>query len=156
MPRAEFGKLELDQIDYPALKHFCLLKAQSHSRDSVRLMMATLRVILNEAVREEVIGSNPVTNLGRFYGKRRREREDVDPFTKSEMEDVLRVFRERFPSYYEFVLGAARTGLRFGERRYRLSPTSDPRPEELAGAWSGDHAKDEGEPPPGRYDGAAL
>ena len=112
-----FGRLHLKDIDYALLKNFCLEKAKEKSRHSVRLMIAALRVVLKEAVREGLIPANPVTSLGKFFGTRSEGREQPDPFTRSEISDILEKISERWPEYSEWVLCAVRTGLRFGEQR---------------------------------------
>ncbi len=112
-----FGRLHLEDIDYALLKNFCLEKAKQRSRHSVRLMIAALRVVLKEAVREGLIPANPVTSLGKFFGTRSAGREQPDPFTRSEIADILEKIGERWPEYSEWVLCAVRTGLRFGEQR---------------------------------------
>ncbi len=112
-----FGRFHLEDIDYAILKNFCLEKAKSRSRHSVRLMIAALRVVLKEAVREGLIPANPVTSLGKFFGTRSAGRERPDPFTQAEISDILKKISERWPEYYEWVLCSVRTGLRFGEQR---------------------------------------
>ena len=112
-----FGRLHLEDINYALLKNFCLEKANSSSRHGVRLMISALRVVLKEAGREGLIPANPVTSLGKFFGTRTAGREQPDPFTRSEIADILEKISERSPEYYEWVLCALRTGLRFGEQR---------------------------------------
>ena len=112
-----FGRLHLEDINYALLKDFCLEKAKQRSRHSVRLMIAALRVVLKEAVREGLIPANPVTSLGKFFGSGTAGREQPDPFTQAEISDILEKIGERWPEYSEWVLCAVRTGLRFGEQR---------------------------------------
>lgn len=55
-----FGHLRLDEITYSELKDFILRKIEKYTKDSVRLMVATLRVMLNEAMEDRLLSRNPV------------------------------------------------------------------------------------------------
>ncbi|MDA2938480.1 site-specific integrase [Acidobacteria bacterium AH-259-A15] len=110
-----FGTLRLNQISYAKLKPFIQGKLdEKKSRNTIRIMMATLRVVLEEARREELIPSNPVYKVGKLYAQAPK-REHVDPFAEWEIRAILTRFQERFPKYYEFVLLLHRTGMRVGE-----------------------------------------
>ena len=114
----ELGRVRLNEIDYAMLKELCIAKAQVLSRDSVRNMMATLRALIKEAVREKYLKENPVQDLAEFYGQARKPTdEDAAPFDREELELLCTTARERHPVYYEFIFTAARTGMRFGELR---------------------------------------
>jgi integrase len=85
------------------------------SRDTVRLDVAVLRAMLQEAVNEGILAVNPVMKLGRFYRSARRIKEKIDPFTIEEIHLLEDKCREKFPEHYAFVLCMARTGMRIGE-----------------------------------------
>jgi len=110
-----FGKDSLDMLDYPRLKAWVIGQAAKYSKDSVRLMVAVLRGMLQEAVNEGLLAVNPVVKLGKFYRSARRIKERVDPFKIEELHLIEEKCREKFPEYFGFVLTLARTGMRIGE-----------------------------------------
>ena len=112
-----FGHLGLGQIDYSLMKDFCIKKQPTNSKDGIRLMIAVMRLIMEEAVREDLISKNPAKRLGRFFGTGTKGRGEKTPFSGEELETVLEVIQKKWPEYYEFVLCAARTGMAFGEQR---------------------------------------
>jgi integrase len=141
------GDRLLTEIDYAVLKEFVCAKVESqystarfrkppsegrperrtpgierrYSRDTVRLMVQTLRAMMSEAVLEGLIPSNPVVKLAPFYRKHRQDRTvgRGDVYTPEELysiEDVLRTRRALFgPDMYELTLCMSRTGMRVGE-----------------------------------------
>jgi len=111
----EFGKMPISDITYTRLKEFCIEKSVKLSRDSVRLIIATMRLVLKEAVRDCLIPNNPASGLGKFFGRKTEDK--PEPFTREELRKLLSTAQERFPGYYEFILCLARAGLRFGEAR---------------------------------------
>ena len=112
-----FGPLELSEIDYALAKQFCIEKQPKNSKDGIRLMVAALRLILKEAVRESLIPNNPATQLGQFFGTKSEGRAEKMPFTKAEQQATLITIGERYPHWYEWVLCGFRTGMAFGEQR---------------------------------------
>lgn len=110
-----FGTNRLDALDYSRLKGWVIKQAGKYSKDTVRLMVAVLRVMLQEAVNEGIIAVNPVMKLGKFYRSARRIKAKVDPFTIEELHQIEAKCKEKFPEYYCFVLCLARTGMRIGE-----------------------------------------
>ena len=110
-----FGKERLDEIDYSKLKAWVIRKAGEYSKDSIRLMVAVLRVMLQEAVNEGILPVNPVMKLGKFYRSAKKVKEKIDPFTIEELHQIEEKCRERFPEFYAFILCLARTGMRIGE-----------------------------------------
>jgi integrase len=110
-----FGTERLDAIDYPKLKAWVIAQAEEYSKDSVRLMLAVLRTMLQEAVNEGILPANPVVKLGKFYRSARKVKEKVDPFTIEELHQIEAKCKEKFPDYYPFILCMARTGMRIGE-----------------------------------------
>jgi integrase len=113
-----FGRMELAEITYRRVKGLCVEKAQTLSRDSVRLILAPLRLILKEAVHDGLLEVNPVQGLGRYTRKPTlEENHEIEPFTPAELNRLLETAGQFRPRYYEFLLLLARTGLRFGEAR---------------------------------------
>ncbi len=115
MPWPAFGNENLDALTYARLKGWVIEQAGRYSKDTVRLMVAVLRAMLQEAVNEGVLAANPVVKLGKFYRSARRIKEKVDPFTIEELHLIESTCRERFAEHYGFVLCMARTGMRIGE-----------------------------------------
>jgi integrase len=110
-----FGKDSLDTLIYPRLKGWVIKQAAEYSKDTVRLMVAVLRVMLQEAVNEGILPVNPVMKLGKFYRSAKKVKEKIDPFTIEELHQIEEKCRERFPEFYSFILCLARTGMRIGE-----------------------------------------
>ena len=111
----EFGKMHLNDLDYARIKRWVIRKSATYSKDSVRLMIAVLRSMLQEAVNEGILQTNPVVKLGKFYRKARKLKSKIDPFTLEELHQVEEKCRERFPEYYGFILCMARKDMRIGE-----------------------------------------
>jgi len=110
-----FGTERLDAIDYPRLKAWVITQAADYSKDSVRLMLAVRRTMLQEAVNEGILPVNPVMKLGKFYRSAKKIKEKIDPFTIEELHQIEATCRERFPEHYSFILCMARTGMRIGQ-----------------------------------------
>ena len=110
-----FGKNRLDTLIYPRLKGWVIKQAAEYSKDTVRLMVAVLRVMLQEAVNEGILPMNPVVKLGKFYRSAKKIKAKIDPFTIEELHLIEEKSRERFPEFYAFILCLARTGMRIGE-----------------------------------------
>ncbi len=110
-----FGKERIDALDYSRLKAWVIGQAAKYSKDTVRLDVAVLRAMLQEAVNEGILAVNPVMKLGKFYRSARRIKEKIDPFTIEELHLMEDKCREKFPEHYAFVLCMARTGMRIGE-----------------------------------------
>jgi integrase len=111
-----FGGYELREISYSVLKQFIIEKvSQSYSKDTVRLMIVTMQLLMDEAFREGLIETPPVYKLGKFFRGAKRLREDPDPFSLKELHLVEDACERRWPEYYEFMVSMARTGIRIGE-----------------------------------------
>jgi integrase len=81
---------------------------------TVRLLIATLRTLLNAAVEDGHLTGNPAVQLGRYVRADHLE-EAPDPFTADEVRGLLEVARREWPEWHAFFLTLARTGLRIGE-----------------------------------------
>jgi integrase len=110
-----FGKERIDALDYSRLKAWVIEQAAKYSKDTVRLNVAVLRAMMQEAVNESILAVNPVMKLGKFYRSAKKIKEKIDPFTIEELHLIESVCRERFPEHFPFVLCMARTGMRIGE-----------------------------------------
>ena len=110
-----FGAFRLDEINYACLKAWVIKNAERYSRDTVRLMVATMRAMMREAVHDGHVATNPVQHLGRFYRLGKRKKTRIDPFTLDELHAIEARCAQRFPEYYGFLLMMSRTGVRIGE-----------------------------------------
>jgi integrase len=111
----EFGDMRLDALDYARIKRCVIRKSAKYSKDTMRLMIAVLRSMIQEAVNEGILQTNPVVKLGKFYCKARKLKSKIDPLTLEELHQIEEKCREKFPEYYGFILCMARTGMRIGE-----------------------------------------
>jgi integrase len=110
------GHLRLSEIKrYMVIDLIAELRRKNLSRNTIRLVYATLRMILNNAVDDELISSNPAVKVGRFVKGKPQAGESIQALTREELNLFLSTIREKFPSYYPLFLTFARTGLRPGE-----------------------------------------
>ena len=114
LPR--FGELQVTAIQRGQVKDFLgEWSARGElSRNTLRLMLCTLRVILNHAVEDGVIDHNPAEKLGRFT-KTEKAKHQAEAMTRSESEAFLASALEMSPDVYPLFLMALRGGLRKGE-----------------------------------------
>jgi integrase len=112
----ELGARRLDQLRRDQFKGFLakLTAAGKLARNSIRLILATLRVILNHAVEDGLLASNPAAKLGRF-AKAAKSDFTASPLTPEEAERFLAAAKDVCPEYFPLFLTALRAGLRRGE-----------------------------------------
>ena len=84
------------------------------ARNTLRLTLCTLRVILNHAVDDGVIDRNPAARLGKF-AKTEKPKAEAHALTRPEVNAFLSATQEICPAYYPLFLMAVRAGLRRGE-----------------------------------------
>ena len=90
-------------------------EGRSISPRTVRGFMATLVAVLNSAVDDGLIASNPALRWGRVVKSDQTEVEEIEVFTPEELTRLLEVTEQDYADVYPFVLCLARTGLRLGE-----------------------------------------
>jgi integrase len=93
-------------------------KATGLAVDTVRLIHATLRAMLNAAVDDGVIQANPAAGLGRSMrlARSRAEREEnIRAMDREHLARFLAAVEAKTPRYYPLFFVMARTGLRLGE-----------------------------------------
>jgi integrase len=93
-------------------------RAEDRARNSVRIIHATLRALLNDAVEEELLVTNPATTLQRRIRADLTKRAAVDnehikAFTAAQLDIFLAAARDS--ALYPLYLMGARAGLRLGE-----------------------------------------
>jgi integrase len=110
------GGLQLRSVRRDPIKSFVgdLGKA-GLSRNSVRIVHATLRTMLNSAVEDEILGVNYALKIGKFTKGKAERQQHISPFTREEVAVFLDAVQAYFPTYHPFVLTLARTGMRLGE-----------------------------------------
>ena len=96
--------------------------APALSRNSVRVIHATVRVLLNAAIQDGVILANPADKLGhqlRLVAKPKARQDEIKAFTRPQLEVFLGATRTAQTAYqrrhYPLFFCGARTGLRLGE-----------------------------------------
>lgn len=77
--------------------------------------LVVLRAVLSTAETAGLIARNPAAKLGRYVRSDVPAREHVDPFTRDELEALLREAQATMPEWAPFVLCLARTGIRISE-----------------------------------------
>jgi integrase len=114
LPR--FGQVRVTAIERGQVKEFLAEWSAKGdlSRNTLRLILCTLRVILNHAVEDGIIEHNPAEKLGRFTRTDKPKRH-AQAMTRGEAQAFLEAAREICPEYYPLFLMALRSGLRKGE-----------------------------------------
>ena len=118
----KFGQQSLSSISRGQIKTFLanLVKPgssasrRSLSRNSLRLVLCTLRVILSHAEEDGKVSSNPAQRLGRFTKIDRSQQKKATALSRQEAEQFLLSAQEVCPEFYPLFLTALRAGLRRG------------------------------------------
>ena len=111
-----FGSLEIDGLTYSLLKRFVIEKVDSGlSKNTVRLIVGTIRAMLNEARDDGLIETNPAQGLGKFYRSASNPRSEPNPFERDELQAILDGSKVYCPMYVDLILALACTGMRLGE-----------------------------------------
>jgi len=126
-----FGQKRLSEITRDTIKAFLVdLSQQSReekdvatheirsiqrfSRNTLRLIVGALRSVLNAAVEDGLLDSNPALRLGRF-AKTERPPHQASAMTRDEADRFLTAVFEVSPEWHPFFLTALRSGMRKGE-----------------------------------------
>jgi integrase len=115
--RPVFGIQQLHEVSRERVKQLLAEKLTSGlSRSRVLVILNVLSAILNSAVEDGYLSTNPTVRLGRIIrAKKGLPDTEIHPLTKEELSLFLATLREHFPASYPLFLLLARTGLRFGE-----------------------------------------
>jgi integrase len=112
----ELGQLKLDEISRDKiLDLIATLVKRNFSKDTIRLVLAALRCVLNHAQETGLIVANPATKLGKFYKQAKRVHEEIEPLSSTEVPVFFATVLKEFPDHYPLFLCAIHTGLRSGE-----------------------------------------
>jgi integrase len=118
------GRLPLTAITKERIKALVGFEFRAGSRISedrgissatVQAFMQTLVAVLNSAVDDGLINSNPAARWGRVVEVNKTQAEEIEVFTAEELTTCLGVTEREYPEHYPFLLLLARTGLRLGE-----------------------------------------
>jgi len=114
-----FGAMKVCQLHRGAIKALLAEKLSSGlAVDTVRLIHATLRAMLNAAVDDGVILANPATRLGKILHLVRSKatrQEEIKAFDRDQLSRFLAGVLVSVPRLYALFLTMARTGVRIGE-----------------------------------------
>jgi integrase len=112
----ELGNLRLDKITRERVEEFTSsLVDKKLAKDTIRLVLATLRKILNKAQRAKLITENPATRMGEFFRQAPTRHKEIEPLTEAEVIKFLEAVRLHSPQHFALFLCAIHTGLRKGE-----------------------------------------
>ena len=110
-----FGKKQIIEINRMVIKNFLMMKIKDgYSPSTVSHMKCCISGILNIAVDNGDLDSNPAHRLGKLY-KKGNVQDKIDPYSKQELSHLLKGFKEWTPDHYPLMLTLARTGMRIGE-----------------------------------------
>jgi len=111
----ELENVLVSDINRLQIKTLLMEKANSGlSASSINQIKSVVSGVLNLAVDDEILSSNPAHRLGKVV-KTKNIQDGVDPFNRDELSLLLKTFREEFPKDYPLALTLARTGMRYGE-----------------------------------------
>lgn len=114
-----FGVTRLRQIHKSGVRSLLAeMLAAGLSRNSVRIIHATLRAMLNAAVDDGVLLANPADRLGRHLrlASTAATRDDeIKALSRDQLQQLLGIARVAHPEWHAFFFTLARTGLRLGE-----------------------------------------
>src|SRR5215510_4806555 len=100
-----FGNKRLDAITRQDIRDLIAAKREAGlAWNSVRNFICPLREMLNHAVDDGVLTVSPATRLGKLNKKPAERSQDINPFTREELQLYLHTAREHFPRYYPFFL----------------------------------------------------
>lgn len=113
--KPEFGAKPIKSIRRDQVKTWIASLVQKGlARNTVRLALCALRVVLSHAIEDGIIENNPAAKLGRFTTTEKPARSG-ESMTAAEAEAFLSAAHDRDPDYYPLFLVALRCGLRQGE-----------------------------------------
>ena len=114
LPR--FTKKRLDEIKRDDVKELINeLIAKGLSRNTIRNVLCVIRGIVNQAIEDGLIESNPAARLGRFTRSARTPDTKGVALTQDEALQFLRAADDVCPEFHPLFLTALRAGLRRGE-----------------------------------------
>jgi integrase len=114
--RPRFGGKQLDEIKRDDVKALISdLIGQNLSRNTIRNALCVIRGLLNYAIEDGLLESNPAARLGRFTRAARTTETKGVALTGKEVQQFLQAAWEICSEYHPLFLMAVRAGLRRGE-----------------------------------------
>jgi integrase len=117
--RPAVGFMEVRQLHRGLIKSLLAEKLNSGlAADTVRLIHATIRAMLNAAVDDGVILANPANRLGkalRLVRPKAARQEEIKAFDRTQASRFLATAQTKAPRLYALFFTMSRTGLRIGE-----------------------------------------
>ena len=112
----ELGNHRLDEITKPMMKRLVAgLVGKRLAKDTIRLILAAIRVLYTQAIDDKVVSENPAAGLGMFYRQAKRKHDEISPLTEEESLLFLEKTLEYERIHYPLFLCALHTGMRSGE-----------------------------------------
>jgi len=112
----ELGNHRLDEITKPMMKKLVAgLVERRLAKDTIRLILAAIRVLYTQAIDDKVVNENPAAGLGMFYRQAKRKHDEISPLTEEESLVFLEKTLEYERVHYPLFLCALHTGMRSGE-----------------------------------------
>jgi integrase len=97
------------------VKRFLMKKiTDGFASSTVTHMKNAVSGVLNLAVDDEVLPTNPAHNIGKIF-KKQNPKPKIDPFNVDELATLLDTYQIHFSRHYPLILTFSRTGIRFGE-----------------------------------------
>ena len=107
----ELGAVPVTRLRIGLLRSFLLGKLSSGlSRNTIRIVRATLSVMLSAAVDDELLIANPAFGLGRKLGRRQAVHEEPRAMTAEQLERFLRAAAQSDGRHYPFITAAGPHG----------------------------------------------
>jgi len=112
----DLGNHRLDEIAKPMMKRLVAgLVEKGLAKDTIRLILAAIRVLYTQAIDDKVVNENPASGLGMFYRQAKRKHDEISPLTEEESLLFLERTLEYERVHYPLFLCALHTGMRSGE-----------------------------------------
>ena len=113
-----FGHMKMAQLHRSHVKRLLVEKHEKElSKDTIRLIRATISAMYAAAIDDGVAIVNPATLPRRAKALGRSPKVEIRPLSESEAAAFLNTAEKKDPDYYPFFLVLSRAGLRPGEAR---------------------------------------
>ncbi len=112
----QLGGSRLDQIDRERMEEFiAVLMEKDLAKDYIRVILGSLRVLINDSIEKGIITNNPVKGLSKLYRQAPVRHAEIEPLTDQESLLFLKKTLEWEPQHFPMFLTSLHTGLRSGE-----------------------------------------
>ncbi len=111
------GSERLDQISRADIRDFIgrLIEENEFARTTIRIIMSQLTAVLNHAIEDGLIHSNPAARCGKFFKQAPVRLEEIQPLTSDEVKAFLVTVLQFSHRYFALFLCAIHTGMRLSE-----------------------------------------